>query len=138
MSDFLDFDSLEMEANENASSAKEHPLKDLAKSAKMAYVGGLLFACHADDNELQKEEKSHVVGVAGSLGVGKEEVNELAAMVEGLTDKIGYLKEIVALLKDRKTILFFLLDTIYGVSLTEHIQICRCVFLEPLSRFREI
>lgn len=116
MADFLDFDSLEMEANEDVNGAKEHPLKELSASVKMAYVGGLLFACHADDNELQKEEKSHVVGVARSLGVGKEEVNEQAEIIEGLSDKIGYLKEIVAVMKDRRTILFFLLDTIKAMG----------------------
>ena len=116
MADFLDFDSLEMEANEDVNGAKEHPLKELSASVKLAYVGGLLFACHADDNELQKEEKSHIVGVARSLGVGKEEVNEQAEIIEGLSDKIGYLKEIVAAMKDRRTILFFLLDTIKAMG----------------------
>lgn len=116
MADFLDFDSLELNVDEQVNGAKEHPLKGMKTGPKMAYVGGLLFACHADDNTLQKEERSLVIGVARSLGVGKEEVDELAEMVVGLTDKIGYLKEIVATLKDRKTILFFLCDMIKAMS----------------------
>ena len=116
MADFLDFDSLELNVDEQVNGAKEHPLKGMKTGAKMAYVGGLLFACHADDNTLQKEERSLVMGVAHSLGVGKEEVDELAEMIVGLSDKIGYLKEIVATLKDRKTILFFLCDMIKAMG----------------------
>lgn len=116
MADFLDFDSLELNVDEQVNGAKEHPLKGMKTGVKMAYVGGLLFACHADDNTLQKEERSLVMGVAHSLGVVKEEVDELAEMIVGLTDKIGYLKEIVATLKDRKTILFFLCDMIKAMG----------------------
>lgn len=116
MADFLDFDSLELNVDEQVNGAKEHPLKGMKTGLKMAYVGGLLFACHADDNTLQKEERSLVMGVAHSLGVGKEEVDELTETIVGLTDKIGYLKEIVATLKDRKTILFFLCDMIKAMG----------------------
>jgi len=116
MADFLDFDSLEMNVDEQVNGAKDHPLKAMKAGVKMAYVSGLLFACHADDNTLQKEERSFVMGVAHSLGLGKEDVDDLAETVVGQTDKIAYLKEIVATLKDRKTIMFFLCDMIKAMG----------------------
>lgn len=113
MADFLDFDDLNMAVNEEAAGETVHPLKQkLTSQMKLAYVGGLAFASMADDGEIQKEEQSAVTCVARSLGVTDGDLGDTFEQVQNLTDKIGYLRENLGLLKERDVFLFFMLDMI--------------------------
>jgi len=109
---FIDFGELERVADTYVAVARRHPLCDMQASQKMAYVGGLLFACRADDDVLQKEERKSVLEVACSLEMGDRECDELMDVIEGTPDRIAFLCEVVPTLKERRLFLFFLLDMI--------------------------
>ncbi len=117
MSDFLDFDQLDLSVKEQTEGVRAHPLKDkLSMQFKFAYVGGLVFGALADDSELQKEEKSKVVATGTSLGLSLADINETIEQTMAISDKIGFIKETASLLKERETILFFILDLVLVMS----------------------
>ncbi len=110
MAKFINVDSLKKTKTAKKKDIKRHPLAELSREVKLAYLGGLCFFAVGDDGEFQEKEKALVLEYAQALGIADSDANETIETILGLTDKLGYLKEVLPHVGELRTAQFFFCD----------------------------
>lgn len=116
MAKFINVDSLKKTKTAKKKDIKRHPLAELSREVKLAYLGGLCFFAVGDDGEFQEKEKALVLEYAQALGIADSDANETIETILGLTDKLGYLKEVLPHIGELRTAQFFFCDAVRVMS----------------------
>ena len=138
-------------AEEAARQAEEKKLQDLAihplvkdgcgRDVCDAYFHGLVFAVFADDDKMDKGERSILNDIGGALGLPSQEVEEIITHVQTLADagKLSLLDECVNAIKGNETAvkLFYVQFTLIWTS-HEHDEEELSDYLQKFAEWTEI